>query len=243
MNNESEIKLVALDMDGTLTQHRTKLEEKNKLILQQICNKYKAVIIGAGTCRRIYEQLDHFNIDIIGNYGMQQSTVSKIDGKDVLVIIKNIIVNTDKKMIEDKINKIRKITGYTKFQGESVEFHESGAITFPLLGTKANINEKLKFDPDRKKRRGIYDIVKNEFSDFTVFIGGSSSFYIVPKDFNKYVALKEYANNLGIDSDNIIYFGDDYGKGGNDEHIYKSEIRFVKVDDYNKFQDYAKILL
>lgn len=36
MNNESEIKLVALDMDGTLTQHRTKLEEKNKLILQQI---------------------------------------------------------------------------------------------------------------------------------------------------------------------------------------------------------------
>lgn len=27
----SEIKLVALDMDGTLTQHKTKLDEKNKM--------------------------------------------------------------------------------------------------------------------------------------------------------------------------------------------------------------------
>ncbi len=237
------IKLVALDLDGTLTQHRSKLDERNKLILQKICDKYNAVIVGAGTCKRIYEQLNYFNIDIIGNYGMQFSKVVNKDGVEVFTITKNVVINVDKELIKRKIERIRALTGYTKFRGDSVEFHESGAITFPLLGTKADIKEKLKFDPDRKKRREIYDIVKNEFKDFTVFIGGTSSFDIVPKNFNKYIALKEYASNLNIKEENIIYFGDDYGKGGNDEHIYKSNIRFVIVDDYTKLYDCVKPIL
>ena len=31
--------------------------------------------------------------------------------------------------------------------------------------------------------------------------------------------------------------GDDYGIGGNDESVYRSDIRFVCVDDYRKLED------
>ena len=65
--------------------------------------------------------------------------------------------------------------GYTDFAGDNTEFHPSGCITFPLLGTKAKQEDKLSFDPTREKRRKIYGEVTEVFSDYCVFVGGSSS--------------------------------------------------------------------
>ena len=68
MNN---IKLIAMDLDGTLTQHRTPLSEECEATLRRLSEKYKLLMVGAGTCRRIFEQMRRFPIDIIGNYGLQ----------------------------------------------------------------------------------------------------------------------------------------------------------------------------
>ena len=65
------IKLIAFDLDGTLTQHKTKLDPENRAVLEALAAKYKLVMAGAGNCMRIFEQLDRFPIDVIGNYGLQ----------------------------------------------------------------------------------------------------------------------------------------------------------------------------
>jgi hydroxymethylpyrimidine pyrophosphatase-like HAD family hydrolase len=44
----SKIKLVAMDLDGTLTQHREALGEKNKSVLDRLSKKYKLIMVGAG---------------------------------------------------------------------------------------------------------------------------------------------------------------------------------------------------
>ena len=36
-----------------------------------MAERYKLLMVGAGTCSRIFEQMERFPIDIIGNYGMQ----------------------------------------------------------------------------------------------------------------------------------------------------------------------------
>ena len=74
-----KIKLVAFDLDGTLTQHKTKLSAEHRAVLDRLAERYKLVMAGAGQCRRIFNQMDEYPIDIIGNYGMQESKV--IDGK------------------------------------------------------------------------------------------------------------------------------------------------------------------
>jgi len=239
----NKIKLVGLDLDGTITQHKTKLEEKNKRVLQEICRKYKAVIVAAGACQRVFEQLNRFKINIIGNYGMQEAEVIESAGSNQIKLVKDITVHKNRAEITDKIERLRKMTGYLGYQGDTVEFHQSGAITFPLLGTKAKLEDKLSFDPNRLKRREIYHLVKNEFSDDTVFIGGTSSFDIVPKEFNKYTALMNYAEKYGVKENEIVYFGDDYGLGGNDEHVYQSKIKFVKVDDYLMLKECVEALI
>lgn len=235
----SEIKLVAMDLDGTLTQHKSNLDENCRRALENLALRYKLLIIGAGGCERIYRQINSFPIDIIGHYGMQLSTVT--DRK--LVLLKNNIERVDKHNITRRVDMLRTELGFTGYAGQTVEFHDSGMITFPILGTTASIEQKLNYDPDRKKRRACYAKVRDAFYDYTVFIGGSSSFDIVPLPYNKLYALNAYMETNGLTKEHVIYFGDDYGDGGNDEQIYLSDISFVCVDDYRKFPKAAETLL
>ena len=67
----SKIKLIAFDLDGTLTQHKTKLSPEHRQVLDALGKKYKLLMAGAGMCPRIFNQMDRYPIDILGNYGMQ----------------------------------------------------------------------------------------------------------------------------------------------------------------------------
>ena len=39
------IKLIAFDLDGTLTQHKTKLDDKNRAVLNRLAEKYKLCFV------------------------------------------------------------------------------------------------------------------------------------------------------------------------------------------------------
>lgn len=237
----SKIKVIAMDLDGTLTQHKTPLSKEHREILTALSKKYKLLMVGAGQVMRIFNQLEQFPIDIIGNYGMQygeyNSATKNID------IIRDEVMPCDKQKVTEIINSMRVKYGFTEYRGESVEFHPSGCVTFPILGTKAIQEDKLSFDPDRSKRRKIYGDVTEAFSDYCVFVGGSSSFDMAPKPFNKYYALDLYCKEHNLSHDEVVYIGDDYGLGGNDESVYKSDFNYLTIDNYLDFPLVVKNLL
>ena len=174
-------KLICFDLDGTLTQHRSPLDDTNRAVLDRLAKNYKLLMVGAGGAERIYGQMQSYPIDILGNYGMQESKM--IDGK--FCLIRNTVTEVDKEFFTKQITYLREKYGYTEFKGESVEFHASGMVTFPMLGTKADIADKIAFDPTREKRRVLYPEVIDIFGkDYTVYIGGSSSFDFSKKEFN-----------------------------------------------------------
>lgn len=223
----SKYKLIAMDLDGTLTQHKTKIEDMNLELLDSLSKNYRLVLVGAGSCKRIFEQMREYPIDIIGQYGLQQSTVDETGWH----LIKNFEYSIDKMYFIDVIKEIRENTGYSEYYGDSVEFHKSGVVTFPLLGTSANSSDKLKFDPDRKKRSLIYDYVSSFFKEYNCFIGGSSSFDIVKKGYDKLNSLLNYSEGI-CSRDEILYLGDDFQKGGNDESVFLGGIDCINVSDY-----------
>ena len=239
--DKNKIKLIAFDLDGTLTQHKTKLSEEHRQVLDQLAKKYKLLMAGAGMCRRIFDQMNQYPIDIIGNYGMQWAKYDA-EAKD-LVITQNISLPCDRPSVEARITALREKHGYTEFVGDNVEYHASGAVTFPLLGTKAAQADKLAFDPDRSKRRAFYQEVKDLFPDYIVFVGGSSSFDFAPAPYNKAYALSEYCKEQGIAHDEVVYVGDDYGPGGNDESVYLADFNFITIDNYLDFPEKMQQLL
>ena len=237
----SKIKVIAMDLDGTLTQHRQPVPQEARQMLMRLAEKYKLVMVGAGQAYRIFNQMERFPIDIIGNYGLQYA---RYDAQTCdLQMQWDMSFPCDRDAVEAAVTMLRQKHGYTQFKGDNVEFHPSGCITFPILGTKADIADKLAFDPDRVKRRKIYDEVTEIFSDYCVFVGGSSSFDMAPHPYNKYYALDRYCAECGYDHSEVVYVGDDYGLGGNDEVVYLSDFRFIKVDDYREFPALMKEFL
>ncbi len=241
MQNFSDIKVIAMDLDGTLTQHKTPLSPENRKALTRLSQKYKLLMVGAGQVRRIFDQLEHFPIDIIGNYGMQSGVYNAQTGD--IEIVKNESVPCDQELIAQKVSMLRKRYGFTEYKGESVEFHPSGCVTFAILGTKAEPQDKLSFDPDRAKRRKIYHEIVDEFADFCVFVGGSSSFDMAPKPFDKFHALDAWCKENGFTHDQVVYIGDDYGLGGNDESVYLSDFNYLCIDNYRDFPKIVEPLL
>ncbi len=235
------IRLIAFDLDGTLTQHKTKLDDKNRGVLDRLAEKYSFVMVGAGQCMRIFNQMDQYPLDVIGNYGLQYAAYNPETG--TLDIKRDEVFPCDRESVEKRVTALREKYGFTEFAGENVEFHPSGCVTFPILGTKARQEDKLAFDSDRSKRRKIYEEVCEVFSEYIVFVGGSSSFDMAPKPYNKYYALDRYCKEKGFSHDEVVFVGDDYGPGGNDESVFCSDFGFVCVDDYTKLEEYLKDFL
>lgn len=235
------IRLIAFDLDGTLTQHKTPLDAKNRKVLDRLAEKYRLLMVGAGQCERIFRQMGQYPIDIIGNYGLQYAEYDADTGS--LRLQRDLTLPCDRPSVEARVTMLREKYGFTVFAGNNVEFHPSGCVTFPILGTAADSAEKLAFDPDRVKRRRIYREVCDVFSDYTVFVGGTSSFDMAPKPYNKYYALDLYCKEQGLAHDEVLFVGDDYGEGGNDESVYRSDFGFIPVDDYTKLEEYLKELL
>lgn len=238
---KSNVRVIAFDLDGTLTQHKQQLEEKNRRMLDRLSEKYKLLMVGAGQAGRIFRQMGEYPIDIIGNYGLQFAKYNE-ETKNI-DIIRDESFACDRESVEKRANAVRQKYGYTKFAGDSVEYHPSGCITLALLGTKADQADKLAFDPDRSKRRAMYNEVVELFSDYNVFVGGSSSFDMAPKPFHKYHALDLYCKENGLQHSSVVFVGDDYGIGGNDESVYKSDFEFICVDDYRQFAETVSALL
>ena len=235
------IKLVAFDLDGTLTQHKTPLSDKNKAVLDKLSQKYRLVMVGAGKCDRIFNQMNRYPIDIIGNYGLQYAEYNH-ESKS-LQLVRDEVFPCERASVERRVEALRKKYGFTEYRGDSVEYHSSGCVTFPILGTLAHQEEKLAFDPDRARRRKIYGEVCETFSEYMVFIGGSSSFDMAPKPYNKYYALDLYCKEKGYSHDEVVFVGDDYGMGGNDESVFLSDFGFFKIDNYLDFEKVVADLL
>ena len=226
------IRVIAFDLDGTLTQHRTPLPAESRALLDRLGERWKLLMVGAGQCRRIYRQMEGYPIDIIGNYGMQYCEYDREAG--ALRTVRDEHAPCDRESVERRIAYLREKHGFTRFTGDGVEYHDSGCVTFPLLGTKADIRDKLAFDPDRKKRAAFYPEVCSLFPEYTVFIGGSSSFDLAPLPYDKRWALERWCRDKGLRHDELLYVGDDFGPGGNDEAVARSDFPILRVEDYTR---------
>lgn len=232
-------RLIGFDLDGTLSQHKTSIGETNRQVLEKLARRYRLVMVGAGACSRIYAQLREFPIEIIGNYGLQRSVIR--DGR--FEIVEDRVCEVDKARVEALVSGLRKKFHLENFAGGNVEFHASGAVTFPLLGTKARLEDKLAYDPDRKKRRAMYADVCKAFAGYNVFIGGSSSFDITPAGYDKYHALVKFCRENGMTPEEVVYVGDDFGEGGNDSQVRLGGIDCIEIEDYRTFSEKVAHLL
>ena len=231
-------KLICFDLDATLTEHRMPLEPAARELLEKLSEKYDLVMSAAGNCPRVYKQMGGFPVPIVGNYGMQESAI--VDGE--FRIIREDTCPADTAFIMKWCQYFREKYGYTSYSGDPVEFHASGMVTFGLMGTAPDKYEKLKFDPDKAKRRAMYPEVLEVFKDYAVYIGGSTSFDLTPRQYNKFDATLRYAHEHGYSLDDCLFVGDDLDDGGGDSHIRLYGMDYIRIYDYRKTPEMLRFM-
>ena len=231
-------KLLCFDLDATLTEHRMPLEHAARELMEKLCEKYDVVMMAAGNCPRVYKQMGNFPVPIVGNYGMQESAI--IDGE--FRIVREDTAPADTAFFLKWCQYFREKYGYTSYSGDPVEFHASGMVTFGLMGTAPDKYEKLKFDPDKARRRAMYPEVLKVFKDYAVYIGGSTSFDFTPAQYNKFDAALRYAHEHGYCLDDCLFVGDDIDDGGGDSHIRLYGMDYIRIWDYSKTPDMLRFM-
>lgn len=59
--DKSRIRLIAMDLDGTLTQHKQPMEPLTRKTLEALGERYRLLMVGAGQVRRIFNQMERFS--------------------------------------------------------------------------------------------------------------------------------------------------------------------------------------
>ena len=99
------IKLIAFDLDGTLTQHKTPLDSVNKAVLDRLREKYTLLMVGAGACLRIFNQMGKYPIDVFGNYGLQLGKYNAETGE--LDMVLDLRLPCDRESVSARITMLR----------------------------------------------------------------------------------------------------------------------------------------
>jgi len=80
-----------------------------------------------------------------------------------------------------------------------------GQITFSMLGQNAPLDQKIKWDPDRKKRKFLVEKMKRYLPEFEVRIGGTTSIDVNKCGINKAFGIKKLCSKLSITDDNVTF--------------------------------------
>lgn len=111
---------------------------------------------------------------------------------------------------------------------EIIENRQS-QVTFSALGQKAGTKEKYAWDPDCKKRKKIVARAKELAPDYAFEIGGTTSINATIPGRNKQFGMTHLLEELDVDADDVLYFGDMTQPGGNDYPVVQMGIDTITV--------------
>jgi len=231
-----EKKLIAFDVDGTLSQSRSPIDAEMAGILKKLLEKKQVAIITGGAFADIKKQiLDKIgeneprnkNLTLLPTNGgglwifdgvWKEISCHKFSDKEKEKIIKAI------KEVDQADPELRNNKSY----GREIQDRDS-QITYGALGENAPIELKYAWDPDLKKKQNLQQSLQEKLPDFEVKIGGKTSIDITPKGMDKAFAIREIINYFRLSKEEILFFGDAVYENGNDFPVFELGVETVKV--------------
>ena len=113
--------------------------------------------------------------------------------------------------------------------GDEIIENRLSQVTFSALGQKAGTEEKYAWDPDCKKREKIVEKAKKLAPDYQYEIGGTTSINAFTPGMNKQFGMKHLMEELDVNEEDILYFGDMTQPGGNDYPVVEMGIDTISV--------------
>lgn len=228
--------VVIFDLDGTLTKSKSPIDSE---MADTVCALLKiakvAVISGGGYPQFLSQFVGRLPsaVDKLSNLYLLPTSGTRLyswKGFWQEQYSEN-LKEEEKEKIISNLKAVLRALNYDKPEkvfGDLIEDRGS-QITFSALGQKAPVELKYAWDPDRKKREKLAEILSKRLGEFDVRIGGSTSVDITRKGINKAYGIRKLEQFLNIPIENMIFVGDALFYGGNDYPVKATGIDCLEV--------------
>lgn len=241
-------KVLAFDLDGTLAPSKSELPAQVGQLINELLNYFEVCVISGGRFRQFETQLldglkttpDKLEkLHLMPTCGTQYFHYKS--GKWNRIYAEN-FTDDEKQKIITALNTGIDTLGYREknVYGEIIEDRES-QITFSALGQDIvsvlgdeGVRLKEEWDPDTVKKNKIRDFVAELIPEFEVRVGGGTSIDITKPGIDKAYGMRKLMSILGINKEEILFFGDRLQQGGNDYPVKEMGIDSLEV---NHWQD------
>lgn len=229
-------KLIVFDLDGTLAESKSPVDEEMSHLLGALLRVAKVAIISGGNWPQFEKQvLSNLSLDdsrknlfLLPTCGTKfykyESSWSELYSEN--------FTKEEKEKIISSINQVMASSGYKeqKVWGEVIEDRGS-QITFSGLGQQAPIEEKKKWDPDFSKRKKMKALLDTLLPEFSVKLGGTTSVDVTKPGIDKAYGIRKLRDTLGISIQEMIFIGDALFPGGNDHPATETGMVTIQVRD------------
>lgn len=211
------MKLIIFDMDGTLTPSRSPIDPVMRAALEELPLPY-AVISGAA------EKQIRTQIPIPGMIALGQNGNEYFGRK---------LANADVAIIRKHIDTLRSAFPLAVQDPEDLVEERGSQVSFSLLGHHEDLDRKRSFDPKGILRRALLEMYPFRAEGLSVMIGGTTCYDYTGLGWNKAENIRAYAREKEVDLNDVVYFGDQFYEGGNDEAV-RSVCAIVEVKDWQE---------
>ncbi len=241
-------KVFVFDLDGTLVESKANIDDEMGALLAGLLEKGKVAIIGGASFEQMSSQLP----DSISKN--ENLLLLPLDGGSFYLYKENEwqkiysqnLTDEEKKKIFNSFEMAFRDIGYIQpanLYGEIIE-DRVGQITFSALGQHAPLEEKKKWAIEKNgERLKLFSELKNYLPDMEVKLAGLTSIDVTKKGINKKFGIEQIIKNLGVTSEDIVFFGDALGPDGNDYPALESGVLCYKVESVEDTKNAIRYLL
>jgi phosphomannomutase len=228
--------LVVFDLDGTLAKSKAELDGEMGSLLCNLLGVVRVAIISGGDLPQFEKQvLGHLpapsnlrNLSLLPTSGTK---FFSYDGHWHKRYSEDLSA-AQKQKIENALEEAVAQTGLqpTQTWGPRIEDRET-QITYSALGQQAPLEEKVKWDPDFRKRKQMKVVLDAMLPEFSVRLGGSTSIDVTRPGIDKGYGIRKLRDVLAIPIEEMLFVGDAIFPGGNDYPALQAGAESIEVLD------------
>lgn len=247
----SRKKVIAFDLDGTLTKSKTSLDREMASLLCRLLEKKIVAVMGGGKYAQFADQLiarlkcagDRLkNLLILPLSGGSLYRYSVGKWKQVY---HHSFSSREKSKILNAFKKAFRDVHYTvpqKPYGEIIEDRGS-QITFSALGQRAPLPKKEEWNKKSDIRPQLKAVLEKRLPEFQIRLGGLTSVDVTKKGIDKAYGIGQIMKMLAVSKKEIVYIGDALYKGGNDFEVKRAGTATIKIKDEQETKTLIRAIL
>ena len=238
-------KVLSFDIDQTLNVAKTPIPDEIADLLNQCLDHFEICPISG-------QKFDQFLIQIVNRLTERGATARQLSHLHLFVaqgtqyyryenddwqqVYNYPLTDEQVQKITETIEQAARELGFWEedklAEGDEIIENRLSQVTFSALGQKAGTEAKYAWDPDCKKREQIVARCKELAPEFDYEIGGTTSINAITPGMNKVFGMTHLLEELKVDKQDILYFGDMTQPGGNDYPVVQMGIDTITVRNH-----------